>query len=368
MKKILHISKFFHPYFGGIEDVALTIYNELQPHYLQEIICFSHNNSENDDLPHLTRVKTICSLASQPISVDYKKKLQNKIDEFQPDFIHLHLPNPLLSIILLSTNLRNAKIIVHWHADILGQKLIYPFYKSHEQKILQAAYKIIATSQIYIDYSLPLKNFVNKTYVLPNTINEEKLALNDIDKQEIAKIKLKYDNKKIIFFVGRHVEYKGIEHLIESEKYIESSCVIVIAGTGALTEKLKARCVGKSRIVFLGKLSNDALKHYLYASYLFAFPSVNRSEAFGVALAEALYCGLPAVSFDIQGSGALWVNQHMQTGLIVQNKNAKEFGNAIEKLLCNSKLRNELAENAQVWVKRNFLKSQILPLLNNIYA
>ena len=42
MKKILHISKFYHPYYGGIEDVAQTLVDELKPYYDQKIICFNH--------------------------------------------------------------------------------------------------------------------------------------------------------------------------------------------------------------------------------------------------------------------------------------------------------------------------------------
>lgn len=39
--------------------------------------------------------------------------------------------------------------------------------------------------------------------------------------------------------MGRHVPYKGIEYLIEAEKYISSDCIILIAGSGPLTEELK---------------------------------------------------------------------------------------------------------------------------------
>ena len=44
MKKILHISKFYHPYFGGIEDVAYNIVTEMSSGYDQRVICFNHEN------------------------------------------------------------------------------------------------------------------------------------------------------------------------------------------------------------------------------------------------------------------------------------------------------------------------------------
>ena len=66
----------------------------------------------------------------------------------------------------------------------------------------------------------------------------------------------KYHNKKLIFFIGRHVEYKGLRYLIEAEKYITTDCHIVIAGQGPLTEELKAKA-NLERVSFVGRLSND---------------------------------------------------------------------------------------------------------------
>lgn len=369
MKKILHVSKFFYPYYGGIEDVARTIVDELKPYYKQKIICFNHEkgNVYNINGADVLRIGTTFTVSSQPISFKYRNFLQKTIDSFRPDFIHLHLPNPLVATYLMMVNLRGAKIITHWHADILGQKNFYPIYKPLEDRILKKSYKIIATSELYRDFSDALKKYTDKTYILPNTVNENKLHLYEGEQIEIKKIQQKYDNKKIVFFVGRHVFYKGIDFLIEAEKYIKEDCVIVIAGTGDLNAKLKDLSGDNPRIKFIGRLSNNEMKYYLHASYVFAFPSHNRSEAFGVALAEALYCGLPAVSFNIEGSGALWVNQNEYTGLVVENRNVEKFANAIDRLLQSTDLRKEYSVNAQSWVQKHFLKDQIVPIMEQVY-
>lgn len=370
MKKILHVSKFYYPYYGGIEDVARTLIDELKPYYEQRIICFNHEKGTifNINGADVLRVRTTFTIASQPISIKYRKILKDIINSFKPDFIHLHLPNPLIATYLLSINLHGAKIITHWHADILGQKYFYPFYKPLEQKILEKSYKIIATSEMYKNSSESLKPHLNKTFILPNTVNEHKFHLYQGEHEELDNIHKKYNNKKIVFFVGRHVFYKGIEYLLEAEKYISEDCVILIAGTGELNAKLKDLSGNNPRIKFIGRLSNNELKYHLYASDVFAFPSINRSEAFGVALAEALYCGLPAVSFKINGSGVLWVNKNEHTGLVVENFNAQEFGNAISKILANETLKNKLSTNAVSWVKENFLKDQIAPIMHEIYS
>ena len=150
--------------------------------------------------------------------------------------------------------------------------------------------------------------------------------------------------------------------------FISEDCIILVAGTGELTKVLKDKVGPNNRIKFIGRLTNNELKYYLHAATVFAFPSHNRSEAFGVALAEALYCGLPAVSFNIEGSGTLWVNKDSHSGLVVENRNVEEFGVALSKILSSDALQNEFSENAVSWVKTNFLKDQILPIMNEIYS
>ena len=131
MAKILHISKYYYPYYGGIEDIAQTIVDKLKPHHTQKVICFNHKNVATTDIVdgvEVVRVATIGTLFSQPIPRNYTSTLKKIIDEFRPDYIHLHLPNPIVALSVLNLDLGSAKLYLHWHADILGQKLLYFFY------------------------------------------------------------------------------------------------------------------------------------------------------------------------------------------------------------------------------------------------
>ncbi len=370
MAKILHISKYYYPYYGGIEDAAQTIVNELKLHHIQKVICFNDKNqSEKEyiDGVEVIRVATIGSLFSQPIPRYYIATLRKLLKKFNPDYIHLHLPNPIVAMALQRVGWDKAKLYVHWHADITGQKLLYSLYKPYEKKLLLKADKIIATSQIYLEYSQVVKRLLYKSLIVPNTVNEQKFISSSDDNDEIEKIRQKYGNKKILFFVGRHVPYKGIDHIIECEKMVKEDCVFVIAGKGLLTKKLKKMAGDSRRIHFVGKLSDKELYLYLRASYLYLFPSLNRSEAFGIALAEALYCGLPAISYHIEGSGVNWVNKHNYSGLVVANADTKAFADAISELLCNPEQRNKMSTNASAWARENFLIEKAFTNLHDIY-
>ena len=371
MKKVLHISKFYYPYFGGIEDVVHSIVTEMESEYEQHIICFNHENSgtirtTNNGI-EIIRVNAPLTIASQPLSLSYYRVLRNEIATFKPDIIHIHFPNPLIGIYLMMIPVK-AKIVVHWHSDIIGKKCLYWLYRREEKRILDRANAIIATSKQYIEQSLPLQQHKDKIHILPNVVNEEKLQLRDGDESVIENIRSRYAGKKIVLFIGRHVPYKGIDILIQAASYLPDDCVILIGGTGEQTANLQKQAAPLGdKIQFIGRVQDKDMRCYLHAASVFAFPSIDRREAFGVALAEALYCGLPAISFNIAGSGSIWVNQDRKTGLVVQNIDAEEYAAAIRQIIDDEQLRAQYSAAAIEWVKRHFLKDQIhiLPTVYN---
>ena len=182
----------------------------------------------------------------------------------------------------------------------------------------------------------------------------------------IRDIQSKYQNRPIVFFVGRHIQYKGLPYLLEAEKYIKSDCVVLIAGNGPLTESLKKQCES-DRVHFIGRLSDEELRWHHYAADVFAFPSITKNEAFGVALAEAMYCYTPAVTFTIEGSGVNWVNLNGKTGIEVPNRDCKAFGEAIDKLLSDKALAEKYAQAGHQRVVDNFTIPKMMEKMNEVY-
>lgn len=366
--KILHISKFYPPYKGGIEDVCHSIVNSLQG-YEHKVICFSEDKESSvtkETGVEIYRIGTLTQWFSQPIAPKFKKNLEKIIKEFNPDIVHLHTPNPYSSIIAEISLPKKVKLIVHWHSDIIEQKFIYRLFKPFEKRLLQRADRIFVTSPNYQEHSTSLQPFYNKITVVPNGISLEKMALKENDALAIQKIKEKYGNKKIIFFMGRHVPYKGIEKLIEAEKNILSDCVILIAGKGPLTEKLK--CANKSpRIHFIGEILDEEVRIYMSAASVLAFPSLTKNEAFGIVLAEAMYCKTPPVLFTIPGSGVNWLNIKDKTGIEVTNADVIEFGKAIDMLLSNEDLRLKFGENAYRRIEENFTIDRVKLIIDKEY-
>ena len=366
--RVLHISKYYYPYVGGVENICKYLVDGMPQHQMA-VVCF--NEKKMDVVCEINgikvyRVATWINISRQALSLSYFTMLYKAIKGFRPDIIHFHWANPFPAAVLLIMKPKNVKLIVHWHMDIIKQTKLYPLIKPIETALVKRADKIVVTSPQYRDGSLPLQHFKDKVRIVPNAIDDVSFALRDGDDIQIQRIKERFNGRKIVFFIGRHIQYKGLTWLIEAEQYIKGTCVIVIAGSGPLTKELKAQC-HSNRVHFVGRLSDDELRWYHYAASIFAFPSITKNEAFGVALAEAMYCYTPAVTFTIKGSGVNWVNLNGETGIEVPNRDCKAFGEAIDRLLKDDDLRQKYAEAAHQRVAEHFTIPKMVEKMNEVY-
>ena len=342
--RILHISKYYYPYVGGVENVCKYIADNSVGHEVA-VVCFNegHLNSVGEvDGIKVYRVGAFVTIARQAISLTYITVLRKVLKRFKPDIIQFHWANPFPAAILLPIIPKNVKLIIHWHMDIIKQRKIYRFVKPIETHLLKRADMVVVTSPQYQEGSVPLQPFREKVRVVPNGIDES--SLKQPSGKQIDKIKKKYRGKKIVFFVGRHIMYKGLDYLIEAEKSCKSK-----------------------RVYFVGRLSDEMLSRYYYASSVFAFPSITKNEAFGMALAEAMYCHTPAVTFTIPGSGVNWVNLDSVTGIEAPNGDVDAFAAAIDRLLTDDTLAKSYAEAAHHRVAEHFTVGKMMEEMEKCY-
>ena len=366
--RILHISKYYFPYLGGVENICKYLV-EGMPQHEMAVVCFNDKCKDVVDEVNgvkVYRVATWINVARQALSLSYFTMLHKAIKEFNPDVIQFHWANPFPAAVLLCLIPKHVKLVIHWHMDIIKQAKIYPLIKPIETALLKRADLIAVTSPQYRDASKPLQPFINKVRIVPNAMDEDNFILRPGDEEEIKKLREIYNNKKIVFFVGRHIQYKGLPYLIEAEKYIKEDCEIVIAGSGPLTEELKKQCQS-NRVHFVGRLSDDELRWHHYAASVFAFPSITKNEAFGVALAEAMYCGTPAVTFTIEGSGVNWVSVNGETGIEVANGDDAAYAKAIDTLLSDEELTTRYAKAGKKRVKENFTIDNMTEIMDKVY-
>ncbi len=109
----------------------------------------------------------------------------------------------------------------------------------------------------------------------------------------------------------------------------------------------------RGRVHFLGIMPD--VRPLLHASDLFVLPTLNvgRGEAFGVALIEAMSCGLPCVATDTDGPKEI-LGTTGQHGLLVPAGNVQELARALTALYANGDLRKSLGEAGRARVVSQF--------------
>ena len=365
--KILHLGKYYPPHFGGIEKVNYDLVeglNELG--YSTDEICFNEEfaNIFEERKYKVYRAANLFKLNSTPFSFSIIKILRRIHHHY--DIIHIHLPNPTGAIALQLVNFK-GKIVVHWHSDIIKQKILKKFYAPFQKALLKRADRIIVTSPPYLEGSDDLMEFKNKCEIIPIGIDETELIC---DEQFLSILRETYRDKRIIFSVGRLIYYKGFKYLIDAAKNLPDDFLILIGGTGELYDELQNQITTnhlESRVKLLGKIPADKLACYYKLCDVYCLPSSEKSEAFGVVQLEAMSFGKPLISTNIPFSGVPWINEHGNTGLVVPPKNSEALTEAIKLILSDQKTKEKFGSMAHHKFLKEFTAEKMCQRTANLY-
>ena len=360
MKRVLHISKYYYPFRGGTEQIAQDCVNSLMGQYEQKVICFNDENVDKRDKVdgiEVIRCGVFKTIASQGLSVSMGKRLKSIVDRYK-NKLNTVWSNEEKARYLLKYIPASCKLAVYWHLDIVKQKLLKKFFVGQNKRLVERADVLIATSPTYVEGSPWLSRAKAKCRVVPNCINVERLQPSPEVEKRAVEIREANKGKTICLAVGRHTEYKGFKYLIQAAHLLDDSFQIFITGKGEETENLKAEAGDDKKIHFLGLVEDVELKGYLTAMDIFCFPSITKNEAFGLALAEGMYYGKPAVTFTIPGSGVNYVNLKDVTGLEVPNRDVKAYAEAMKALADDEDLRKRMGVAGKKRVEENFLNTQ----------
>jgi colanic acid/amylovoran biosynthesis glycosyltransferase len=164
---------------------------------------------------------------------------------------------------------------------------------------------------------------------------------------------------RYVLFVGRFVEKKGVSHLIEAMRLLESrgdTTRLVLIGDGPLGQQLRDEARGLKRVTFLGWLPNAEVRRRMRGAVALCVPSVTAregdSEGLPTVIFEAMAEGVPVVGS--QHAGIAEAVEHDRTGLIVPEGNPPALADALERLIGDQELRRRLGAAARVVAAERF--------------
>jgi rhamnosyl/mannosyltransferase len=265
----------------------------------------------------------------------------------------IHVPNPTAELSWLMARPRGT-LVVRYHSDVVRQALAMRLYRPFLMHFLRQAAIIVPTSEPYVQTSSILREVADKCRVVPLGIVAEEFEAPDLD--QVAALRERYGSP-FVLFSGMHRYYKGLPWLVRAAKQVNAH--VVIAGDGPEREAcMQLASELEVNISFPGALSHEDLVAHLHACAVFAFPSVARSEAFGISIMEAHVCGKPVVATTL-GTGVEYINEHEKTGLNVAPENAEALAEALNTLLDNQDLRDRMGAYARDRIKQRFTADQV---------
>jgi glycosyltransferase involved in cell wall biosynthesis len=364
--KVLHFFKTALPAtFGGVEQVIDQICRSTNTHGIKSSVLALTISSTypkqfefNGYKVHL--VKRDFQFAGTDFAVSAFSRFCDLAKE--NDIIHYHFPWPFMDIAhFVASN--NKPSLVTYHSDIIRQKNLLKLYQPLMNTFLSSVDKIIATSPNYMNSSLVLKRYKNKTSIIPIGLEKDSYPIPNILRIEHWK---KRFNFGFFLFIGVLRYYKGLHVLLEANQYLDIPVVIV--GDGPLKESLMADSMRRNlqNTYFLGSIDDEDKVILLTLCFGLIFPSNLRSEAFGISLLEGAMYGKPLISCEI-GTGTSFINLNNVTGIVVPPNNAQALQRAMLELWNDSDKAARLGTNASLHFNKFFTAKKMAEQYADIY-
>ena len=310
--------------------------------------------------------KVSATMISRAMVSTLKKMLRKAEAEGAPyDIVHVHHPDPMAALALRLSGFK-GKVVLHWHSDIVKQKTLLRFFMPLQNWLVRRADVVVGTSPVYVAESPHLTAAQDKLACLP--IGTLPLAP---DPEAVARLKAGFPGKKIVYSLGRLVEYKGYKYLVEAAKYLPDDYQVVIGGKGPLHTELEdeAHELGVSgKVTFLGWVPDEDSAAWFGACDIFALSSIMKTEAFAIVQVEAMSCGKPVVATRIPGSGVSWVNSDGESGINVPVEDAKALADAIVRITSDDAVYAGFAERARKRYETMFTYPEMIRGCKEIYG
>lgn len=362
--KIANIVCTYPPYRGGIGTAACDFACMLKERGY-EVITFTpdydrETDRKKDKEDKVVRLKTFLKYGNGA----FLPQLFCRLKDF--DCIYLNYPffgAQEIVWLLLKFFAKKKKLVIRYHMDVVASsflakilswptKLIFPFLFSRADLIIAASLDYVQNGDLAKIYNEQKEKFVE----IPYGVDIEKFKPMEKGEDKAFKILFVGGLDQAHYFKGLDILFKAVGKLDKED----TDWSLNIVGDGNLRhkyEKIATELGFLDKIIFLGKISDeDFPKKYKEASCL-VLPSVNKCEAFGIVLIEAMASGIPVIASSLAGVRSVFKDG--VEGLMVKPKDSGDLKDKLKYLIDDSNKREEMGRAARKLAEEKYNRNRI---------
>jgi len=232
--------------------------------------------------------------------------------------------------------LKHAKKLLYWpwgEHRVLRDARAVLFTCEEERRLARLSFPLYKVNEVVVSYGTP-------------GVEGDAASQRDAFLESFPALR----NKRLLLFLGRIHPKKGVDLLVDAFSKLADAhpdLHLVLAGPDSGDEKsgLRRRVGEKlaSRVIWTGMLRDDVKWGAFRCADAFILPS--HQENFGIAVAEALSCGLPVL---ISNKVNIWREIESDGAAIVENDTAAGTRALLERWLCmDSAARHHMRNSAR---------------------
>ena len=308
-------------------------------------------------------------------------QIKRLLRQLQPDIVHTHSAKAgILGRFAAHTirntqhKMRNTKIVHTIHGLAFHRyqsRWLNKFYVAVEKSAAKRTDFFFSVADAMTAQATAAGIGRDEQFVTAYSAIEEDDFVEPISQERKRDFRRKYgipEDAIVLVTIARLFMLKGHEYIIESAKQLSKGfekCVWLFVGDGNLAEHFKkqVRQLGLTeRIKFTGLLPPSQIPLAIQSSDILVHCSLR--EGLARTLPQAMLCGKPVVSFDVDGAKEV-VNEN--TGRLIEPRNIEQLTKACAELIEDKDLRDKLGEAGRESVKEKFAPETMVDKIEAVY-
>lgn len=344
---------------GSTGKICLAVSRLLNERRVENYILFSEEDSDYEyGIKYAEKLSIKLEALKSRVFGNYgfnskalTKKLIAKLDEINPDIVHLHnLHGHGCNLEMLFTYFKKKNIKLYWtfhdcwaftgycpHFDMIGcdkwqtqcqacpQKGAYSFFFDKSDKLYSKKKELFSGLDLtIITPSEWLKNLVKKSFlkdyevrVINNGIDLDVFKPSESDFRESHGLK---DEFLILGVAFNWDKRKGLDVFSDLARTLPNDCRLVLVGTNENTRKLLPE-----NVITIDRTENQQQLAEIYSA-CDLFVNATREDTFPTVNIEALACGTPVLTFRTGGSAEI-IDE--SCGMVVDKNDTQALINAV---------------------------------------